>query len=712
VANLTMERTSTGSTLTESVSINGQAFVCSYDLESRTFTDTTPQGRQSITKIDPLGRLIEHQVSGLFPTRFAYDAEGRLTSITSGIEGDGRSMSLDYTTEGSIDTITDPLLEILNLDFDLAGRLTGVTMPDSRKIVLTRNAKGNITSIVPPGQPAHMFEYNAVDLMDTYIPPEVGAETGAAHYSFNKDREVTEILRPDGQAIDFVYDSGGRLSSLEFSRGATTYDYFSTTGQLKSISAPGGVIVNYEYDGLLLTAESWSGPVTGSVDFDYDNSFRRTGLTINNDSAIVFLYDNDHLMTQAGSMTLAYNSQNDLLAETALGEVTDTWSYNGFGEPVGYAASFGGSPIFEIQFAYNKQGQIIEKTEIISGVTDVWKYIYDESRRLTQVEKNGAVASAYTYDSNDNRLTGPYASTTYSYDARDRLLAVSSSLGTQSYSYSANGELQSKTLGGNETTYEYDELGNLTAVSLPDGTAVQYIVDGRNRRIGKKIGGMLVQGFLYADELKPIAELDGSGNILSVFVYGNRYTSPEYMIKAGESYRIIADHLGSPRLIIHATTGAIAQRMDYDEFGNVTLDSNPGFQPFGFAGGIYDQHTKLTRFGARDYSADIGRWTARDPILFNGNQTNFYVYVNNDPVNRFDPSGTFWEKIKACHWGYKIYQLIKAGKDAQSGEDFADNILESKIPSEGLRIRLKNWADDINFSIKNWLQEKLPGVFR
>ena len=40
--------------------------------------------------------------------------------------------------------------------------------------------------------------------------------------------------------------------------------------------------------------------------------------------------------------------------------------------------------------------------------------------------------------------------------------------------------------------------------------------------------------------------------------------------------------------------------MDYDEFGRVVL-TNPGFQPFGFAGGLYDEHTELTRFGARDY---------------------------------------------------------------------------------------------------------------
>ncbi|MDN3513170.1 MAG: RHS repeat-associated core domain-containing protein [Candidatus Brocadia sp.] len=78
--------------------------------------------------------------------------------------------------------------------------------------------------------------------------------------------------------------------------------------------------------------------------------------------------------------------------------------------------------------------------------------------------------------------------------------------------------------------------------------------------------------------------------------------------------------------------------MDYDAFGNVTNDTNPGFQPFGFGGGIYDTHTKLVRFGARDYDADTGRWTAKDPSRFDGG-TNLFGYSFNDPVNYFDQNG-------------------------------------------------------------------------
>lgn len=87
--------------------------------------------------------------------------------------------------------------------------------------------------------------------------------------------------------------------------------------------------------------------------------------------------------------------------------------------------------------------------------------------------------------------------------------------------------------------------------------------------------------------------------------------------------------------------------MDYDAFGNVLLDTDPGFQPFGFAGGLYDSDTGLVRFGARDYDAEIGRWTSKDPIGFAGGY-NSYEYVLADPINLIDldgliPIDTAWD---------------------------------------------------------------------
>ncbi|MDH5511190.1 MAG: RHS repeat-associated core domain-containing protein [Nitrospinota bacterium] len=103
----------------------------------------------------------------------------------------------------------------------------------------------------------------------------------------------------------------------------------------------------------------------------------------------------------------------------------------------------------------------------------------------------------------------------------------------------------------------------------------------------------------------------------------------------------------------------MAQRIDYDEFGNITQDTNPGFQPFAFAGGIYDQHTKLTRFGARDYDSHSGRWTSKDPILFKGGQYNLYDYVIGDPVNKVDINGMIHYPVSlGCAWVIANLQML------------------------------------------------------
>lgn len=123
------------------------------------------------------------------------------------------------------------------------------------------------------------------------------------------------------------------------------------------------------------------------------------------------------------------------------------------------------------------------------------------------------------------------------------------------------------------------------------------------------------------------------------FVYASRANVPDYVIKGGVTYRIISDHLGSPRLVINSADGTVVEAIEYDDWGNVLSNTNPGFLPFAFAGGLYDADTKLVRFGARDYDPEIGLWTAKDPIRFDGDGPNLYGYTLNDPINFVDPNG-------------------------------------------------------------------------
>ena len=291
------------------------------------------------------------------------------------------------------------------------------------------------------------------------------------------------------------------------------------------------------------------------------------------------------------------------------------------------AGTLGGA-LYAASYTRDALGRISQKVETIEGTTTTYDYAYDLAGRLVEVKTDGAVTASYGYDSNGNRSGGAY-------DAQDRLLSDTN----YSYTYTANGELETRTGSAGTTSYTYDVLGNLIRVILPDGTQIDYLIDGQNRRIGKKVGGTLVQGLVYQDQLNPVAEVDGSGNVISRFVYADKLNVPSYMVRDGELYRIISDHLGSPRLVINASTGEVMQRMDYDVWGNVTIDTNPGFQPFGFAGGVYDNHTGLVRFGARDYDTETGRWTTKDPIKFGGGGANLYGYTLNSPINLSDPAG-------------------------------------------------------------------------
>ena len=220
-------------------------------------------------------------------------------------------------------------------------------------------------------------------------------------------------------------------------------------------------------------------------------------------------------------------------------------------------------------------------------------------------------------------------------DDQDRLLTD----GDLAFAHNDHGQRTERRDGDEVTTYDYDELGNLLEVVLPDDTRVTYEVDPRGRRVLEQVDGVTRRGFLYQDGLNPVAELDASGAVTSVFLYATRPHAPDLIVRADATYRVVVDRLGSVRRVVDVTTGAVAQAIDYDSYGRVLSDSAPGFQPFGYAGGLYDPDTSLVRFGARDYDAEVGRWTAKDPILFGGRDANIYAYVLGDPINFIDPVG-------------------------------------------------------------------------
>lgn len=617
--------------LTDTRTINNQRYTSMYNVAERTVTSSTPLGRQSTIRFDAAGRITHQQHAGLAPTVYTYNEHGQLAALAFGEGSAARTFAIAYGANGEPQQLTNPLGEHTTLAVNEAGQLTGQTRPDGAVTTYGYDAGGNLTSLTPPGQSAHRFAYDIENRLTAYTPPDLGSGSTSTTYVYNADGQLTTLTRPDGSAINTQYDPGGRLAQLELGRGAIHYSYDNTSGRLAEILSPDGISLTYQYDGPLLTESRWRGSVQGVLQRTYDNWHRVTRMSVGN-QVVSYTYNQDGQPVQVGALRLDYD-ENGLLTGSTLSNLTTASTRNQFGEETGSSAANGGNSLYSVTYTRDALGRITRKVEAIDGTTTTYEYAYDSAGRLREVNRDGSAVATYSYDANGNRLSGPGA-VTGAYDAQDRMTSYDGA----TYTYNAAGDLTAKTDASGRTAYTYDELSNLFSVLLPDGRTIRYLLDGRNRRVGKLIDGALAQGWLYQDALNPVAELDAAGTVVSRFVYATRRNVPDYMVRNGVTYRIISDERGSPRLVVNASNGSIVQRIDYDAFGNVVQDTNPGFQPFGFAGGLYDPETALVRFGARDYDAQSGRWTTKDPSGLRGG-VNLYTYAMGDPINYVDMRG-------------------------------------------------------------------------
>ena len=257
--------------------------------------------------------------------------------------------------------------------------------------------------------------------------------------------------------------------------------------------------------------------------------------------------------------------------------------------------------------------------------------------RLTKVQRGGSDSETYGYDANGNRTsrTGPGVSgtETATYDGQGRL----ATRGGIAYSFDGAGYLTQR----GADTFTYGPLGRLQSANV-GGSAITYAYDTAGRRTARTEGGNTEQ-YLYGNPDNPweLSASRAAAGQLAQYFY-DPYGRLVGFDRGGARFYVFTDAFGSPRLVTNAA-GAAVKRIDYDAYGDVISDSAPAFSlPVGFDGGLADPSSGLVLFGKRDYEPASGRWTARDPILFDGGQTNLYAFVGDDPTDVRDPDGLQW----------------------------------------------------------------------
>lgn len=615
-------------------SINGNSFTESLDLSSRVFTLKSPEQRQVTLHLNAAGRPSNRTLGNLASESFSYDDLGRLTTLTTGVGADARTITTGYDANGYVNVLRAPDGRQAKITNDAFGQPTSIVLPGDRNLGFTFGVDGRLESVTPPSRPSYAFLYDVGSGRVTYKAPPLPGVDNTTVFEQDIDRQFKCLTLPGGRRLDLARFLSGKISSITNTFGDTFNYNYNSSGQLSGISQPSGLAVAFTYLGLSVSNVTLSGAMTGSLARQFNNELSISSEAVNGETPISFGYDRDGLMISAGALAITWRSDIGLPVSTKMGNVTTSSDYDAFGYPTRRTGSYNDSSLFDISETRDSTGRVI--TRVSGGSTS--SYSYDAAGFLASTITNGAPVASYSYDANGNvvQAVTPAGPTSYTYDAQDRLLTA----GTSNFSYTDAGELKARITPSGTTSYSYDEFGQLRHVSLPDGRNIDYLLGAPGGRTAKKINGRVVQAFLHDEKGSILAELDGSNAVVSRFVYSVDSATPAYIVHGSDTLRIVTDSLGSVRLVVNAQTGAVIQRIEYDEWGQVSSDSNPGFQPFGFAGGLFDRDTNLVRFGARDYDPGIRRWTAPDPIRFAGGSTNLYAYVENDPINHSDRSGT------------------------------------------------------------------------
>ena len=268
----------------------------------------------------------------------------------------------------------------------------------------------------------------------------------------------------------------------------------------------------------------------------------------------------------------------------------------------------------------------------------------------------------YTYDRNGNLITDTLGTerTTYTYNGADRMTGVRTTtpriLANQypdqatsaAYHYDALGRrvqedylrTQTSPNTGGGTTERIDQGSQITFYdALGFNPIARSDYRGQTRRTIEADGTVSSRTRSFGDP-SPKEVLTYAGNELVLHTGLSIYQEDaRTLVGFQDATYLHQDPLGST-ILTSGTSGEDRRHVHYDAFGQV-LSRNAAISTPGhlYNGKPRDPMTGLVNYGFRDYDPRQGRFTTVDPIR---DGTNWYGYVNGDPMNRIDFLG-LWD---------------------------------------------------------------------
>jgi len=443
-------------------------------------------------------------------------------------------------------------------------------------------------------------------------------------YNYDIANRQTLVTTPAGRSTTLAYDPLARVTHQTYASGATTAQSYDAAGNLSQIT--------HSNDGGLA--------LVSQLTYLYNGANQRTLVTEYDGTQTAWTYDGKYQLTSETQTNTPTGLSWSSLTVNQWSELTvDQWAALPVDPPsigVGY----------DITHTYDPAGN----RTIMNDRGTVTTFTYSNANRLTLANANG-VLTTYTNDLAGNRTS------------------MEQTLGTSTYT----------------TMYTWDAAGNMTVAEPPSGT-VTFTYNAMDQRVLKDTGS--VSGYLY-DHKKLLAETDGE-SITSLYTTTTDQEYGDLIDEDGGDATHLYDAQANTNTLLDASGNVLAQ-YKYYAFGNIAsysidgapwsnLDTNawnqmtteqwaeltPGSGSTKMlAGGkkqyFLDEETSLYMLGmgnnqGRSLDSSTARLTSEDPIRQASGDVNLYPIVENNPVNRLDPSG---------HDGYRTVEGVRNEAEAE-----------------------------------------------
>lgn len=313
-----------------------------------------------------------------------------------------------------------------------------------------------------------------------------------------------------------------------------------------------------------------------------------------------------------------------------------------------------------------------------SSVLKLYAYGYDTNRNISSIAADGATSS-YTYDALNRILTESNASTTYSYDLRGNRLTMETETSPDFRDHD----------------YQYNKRNMLTQVKS-DEFEVEYRYNGDGLLVERIEGDTTSRYYYDGDQM--IAEanvVDGVPKFKASYIRGSQLEA----IKYADGQKAFVLHNGHGDVVeLRDAQGELLNRYEYDTWGNLSTKEGEVYNPFRYSGEYWDDSTGLQYLRARWYDPRVGRFINGDTYegqIDNPLTLNLYTYVTNNPLRYIDPSGHKMEIDGNIHYGYGDQQALKkAENDFNSAKYYKDLIGMQAAHDAANQIRLK-YADSV-----------------